>query len=333
MSAPHPDRGADGAGAPRTPLRRAWAHVHGLWPGYQLLAVSPFFLWPLYCLVVLRQMRWEMVFIFVASAPLSFTNRWSRRLMAAIMPFGFTGLSYELMRPLKNVGLTVDNVHVCDLRNYELALFGFGEGASRITLQDYFLAHHAALADLYFAIPYGLFIFIPASYAVYLYFRDYVATLRYMWTFFALNLVGFLTYHLYPAAPPWYFHQYGCHVDLATHASEAVALMRVDQLLGIDWFKGLYGRSSDVFGAIPSLHVAYVSLIVVEGWRLHRWLGRALTLLLAVSTAAAAVYLDHHWVIDVVLGVAYTLAVHPVIRHLFRNVVDDSRLTTENQSS
>ena len=26
---------------------------------------------------------------------------------------------------------------------------------------------------------------------------------RFAWTFFFLNVAGFLTYHLYPAAPPW----------------------------------------------------------------------------------------------------------------------------------
>jgi hypothetical protein len=287
------------------------------------LTLSPFFLWPVYCLFVLRQNRWEMVVTLVGTPFVSFTNRWSRRLMVAILPFGYAGCTYELMRPLQNLGLTTDNVHVCDLRSYELALFGIRSGGARITLQDYFLVHHATAADLYFAVPYGLFIFIPVSYAVYLYFRDYVGALRFMWTFFALNIVGFVTYHLYPAAPPWYFHQHGCAVDLSVHASEAAALMRVDQLLGIAWFKGLYGRSSDVFGAVPSLHVAYVFLIVVEGWRQHRWPGRAFTLLLLTTTSAAAVYLDHHWVIDLLLGMLYTVAVYVPIRHLFRGVVDD----------
>ena len=62
-----------------------------------------------------------------------------------------------------------------------------------------------------------------------------------MWSFFVLNIAGFVTYHLYPAAPPWYFHLHGCTVDLAAPASAGPNLTRVDAWLGISYFAGFTG--------------------------------------------------------------------------------------------
>jgi membrane-associated phospholipid phosphatase len=76
----------------------------------------------------------------------------------------------------------------------------------------------------------------------------------------------------------------------------------------VPYFAGLYGRASDVFGAFPSLHVAYPTLMLAIGWRVQGPLGRALLALFLVWMSISAVYLDHHWVIDIVAGIAYGLA-------------------------
>ena len=167
-------------------------------------------------------------------------------------------------------------------------------------------------------------------YAVYLFRRDYPALQRFTWSFLALNVAGFITYHLYPAAPPWYYHHYGCAVDLATHASEGPNLARVDAWLGIPYFAGMYGRSSDVFGAVPSLHVAYPLLLLIDGFRRHRWLGRVLLVWFYLSMCFAAVYLDHHWVFDIVLGSLYAVVISAldpsrVQRALGRRLAERSR--------
>src|SRR5260221_4921147 len=129
---------------------------------------------------------------------------------------------------------------------------------------------------------------------------------------------GFLTYHLFPAAPPWYYHQHRCAVDLSAAASAGPNLLRVDTFLGIPYFASLYGRSSDVFGAIPSLHVAYPLLMATSGWRLHHALGRTLLVFFYTWMCFSAVYLDHHWVIDILVGSFYALAAALVLPGLDR---------------
>jgi membrane-associated phospholipid phosphatase len=139
-----------------------------------------------------------------------------------------------------------------------------------------------------------------------------------MWAFFVMNVMGFVTYHLYPAAPPWYYHSHGCSVDVLAHASEGPNLARVDQLLGVHYFAGMYGRSSDVFGAIPSLHVAYPLLICIEVWRHVRWPLRLAGVGFFLLMCFSAVYLDHHWVIDVVIGIGYCLVAAGAMRAVQR---------------
>jgi membrane-associated phospholipid phosphatase len=230
---------------------------------------------------------------------LAYCSERTRRLFLAVFPLALLGLTYDAMRYVRDVGLSPARVHVCDLRALDSALFG----RPGWTVHDWVQAHPRVWLDRLCAVPYGTFLFATVAFGLFLYARaPPAAVMRFGWTFFAMSLLGFVTYHLYPAAPPWYFHTHGCTVDLSTHASAGPNLARVDAWLGVRFFGGLYGRSSDVFGSVPSLHVAYPLLILLEGWRWLRPPGRTAAVLFAIWMSVAAVYLDHHWIVDVVLG-------------------------------
>ena len=290
-------------------MTRLWRHMRALWPRWTLLPPLPFLSY--FCVVAWRgEVRAEHVLLCLVVIGLAYTNAASKKLCVGSYPMGLVGLLYDAMKPLRNVGLTPERVHLCDLRAAELALFGVTSGGERMTLQDWFLTHHAAIADVYFAIPYGLYIFAALGFAIYLYRRDFPSLQRFAWGFFVLNIGGFITYHLYPAAPPWYFHAHGCVVDLTAVPNEGVALARVDRLFDMHYFEGMYRRSSDTFGAMPSLHVAYPLIIMLFGYRVLGRVGRALAALFCVTMTCAAVYLDHHWVLDVVAGLTYGVCVY-----------------------
>ena len=295
---------------------RIEAHVRALWPRWPLWPILPFWLLALFW-AVQNKLRWDHIAVAVLVTALAYGSLWTKRLLLGILPIGLVGVLYDAMRVVKNVGLTKNNVHVCDVRAIDQRFFGIDWQGSRVTLHDYLQQHSTPFLDMYCAIPYGIFIGVVIAYAVYLFRRDYPALLRFTWSFLALNVAGFITYHLYPAAPPWYFHRYGCVVDLATRASEGPNLLRVDAWLGVPYFAGVYGRSSDVFGAVPSLHVAYPLLMVLAGFRRHRALGRVLLVWFFLSMCFAAVYLDHHWVFDVVLGSLYAVVIWWSMQRLF----------------
>jgi len=216
-----------------------------------------------------------------------------------------TGILYDAMRLVQRAGVSAQSVHLCDLRARELALFGVTIDGQRVTLHDWFQAHHSPVLDVLCSIPYAAFIAVCVAFAVWLYVRDYPRMVRFGWCFLALNVAAFATYHLFPAAPPWYFHAHGCKVDVLAHASEGPALARVDQMLGVSYFADVYRHSSAVFGAMPSLHCGYAFIVAIEGWATWGAALKSTSVVFAALMGFAAVYLDHHWVLDVLAGGAY----------------------------
>ena len=307
---------------------RLWRHMRMLWPRYTLLPVAPFIVWTLFW-AARGQLRWDHIAVCLIAIVTAYGGRTAKRLYFGVLPLGLVGLLYDAMRFVANVGLSESTVHVCDLRSIELSLFGITSAGVHQTLHDWAQAHARPALDMFFAVPYGIFIFAVLGFEIFLFVTNYRAALRFTWGFLFLNVLGFITYHIYPAAPPWYFHKYGCVVDLHAHASPGANLLRVDEMMGIRYFTGFYGRSSDVFGAVPSLHVAYPLLMAIEGWADRGKLGRAGLVGFYLWMCSAAVYLDHHWVVDVVLGTLYTLLVATLMRRLrfFRsNVSEDPKV-------
>jgi membrane-associated phospholipid phosphatase len=290
----------------------AWRHMTSLWPKWTLAPVLPFWAWVAF-MAARGSARWDQIAVAVAAAGLAYGTPFTKRMFLGLLPLGLVGLSYDAMRFVAHLGVSESTVHLCDLRAVEARWFGIDLGGTRVTLHDWLQVHATPWLDVICAVPYGVFLFVVIGYTVFLFFRDFEAQQRFAWGFLVLNLAGFVTYHLYPAAPPWYFHQYGCTVDLTAAASAGPNLTRVDALLGVPYFSGVYGRSSDVFGAVPSLHVAYPTLMIAVGWPVHRNLGRALLAGFLAWMAFSAVYLDHHWIIDAVAGTSYALVVAALV--------------------
>jgi inositol phosphorylceramide synthase catalytic subunit len=287
---------------------RFFDRVRRRWPGPTILVPLPFVAQAAWALSR-HQLHWEHVAALTFVLALFCGGPRSKKFLVGAYPVGLVGLLYDTMRAYEDVGVSPSTVHVCDLRALELSVAGITVHGERVTLHDWFQAHPSLLVDAICAVPYAMFIYVCVACAVWLYLRDYPRMLRFGWSFFALNVAGFVTYHVYPAAPPWYYHAHGCLVDMHAIASAGPNLTRVDGALGIPYFAGMYGRASDVFGAMPSLHVAYALIVAVEGWPVvpngWRAVGAAFFLLMCFS----AVYLDHHWVLDVLAGIAYCLCV------------------------
>jgi inositol phosphorylceramide synthase catalytic subunit len=293
-------------------IRRMMTHIRALWPGPGVWLTFIFVTWAVASLVA-GHGRWEHVAILLGVPPLAYTSAASKRLFLGLLPMGLLGLVYDLMRWVSGLALTPERVHVCDLRAIDMRIASVVVNGERGSVHDWVQANTVTAFDLICAVPYGTFIYVAVGFAVFLYVKDYPRMRRFGWAFLFVNLAGFVTYQLYPAAAPWYFHTYGCAVDLTARASEGPNLARVDALLGFEYFHAFYGRASDVFGAVPSLHVSYPMLIVLFGWPVMRWPGRVFALTFLASMCTAAVYLDHHWIIDVILGLAYALVVFALI--------------------
>lgn len=259
-------------------------------------------------------LRIEHLLLLGAVAVLAVVGPRTKELLLGLYPFALVGVLFDGMRPYQKVGVTESRVLVCELRSLESRLFGWESGGERFTLHDWFQTHPVRALDVFCAIPYATFILWCVVGAIFLYVKDRPAMRRFAWGFFLLNVTAFVTYHVVPAAPPWYFHAHGCAVDLATKASEGPVLARVDEALGFAYFRGMYSKASSVFGALPSLHCAYPLLLVIEGWRAFGPRMRAAASAYYLAMVFSAVYLDHHWVIDALLGSLYAVAVAVFLR-------------------
>jgi inositol phosphorylceramide synthase catalytic subunit len=271
--------------------------------------IAPFVLYAIYS-AARSDLRVEHFLMIAAVTAFVVIGPRTRALLPGLYPFALVGLLYDAMRPYQTLGVSESRVLLCDLRAVESRFFGSG-GA---TLHDFFLTHHTPALDLFCAVPYATFVLWCIGGAVWLYVKDRPAMLRFAWGFLLLNVMGFVTYHALPAAPPWYFHARGCVVDLATRPSEGPALARVDALLGISYFHGMYAKASSVFGALPSLHCAYPLLLVIEGWRSFGPRLRTAAVAYWLVMVFSAIYLDHHWVLDALLGSTYAVLASLLMR-------------------
>ncbi len=80
-------------------------------------------------------------------------------------------------------------------------------------------------------------------------------------------------------------------------------------MTGLGIFNALYARNSNVFAAVPSLHSAYTLVAFIYAVRSRA--PKAWSVVLAVVTLGiwfTAVYSSHHYIIDVLLGIATALA-------------------------
>ena len=231
-------------------------------------------------------------------------NEKSRLFLKVFLPFALTGVVFDSMRYFYWQGIG-GRVHVAEPYLLERSWFGIGGR----TPNEIFLAHHWDALDLACGFAYLVYVAAYMLPAVLLFLRGRPERARtFAWCFLLVNVMGFATYFVYPAAPPWYVSQYGLGPARMDVRPAAAAAQRFDALLGTHFFDSMYGRGVDVFGAIPSLHVAYPLMAVILSFRIAelRWF-RAPAVLFFFLMCLSAVYLQHHYVIDVVLGMAYAL--------------------------
>jgi membrane-associated phospholipid phosphatase len=270
--------------------------VSALWGKAWLLPLVP----ALYAAGVawIGDLRIEHCLFALYAAALGAIGPRTKRFLVDTSPIIAVAIGFDLVRYIRPLTVLPGRVLGCELRDLDLAVSGVGSGR---TLQESIAAAHAPALDLLFAVPYTIFIYLVFVTATYLFFRDRARMRHYLLAFAVGNYISFVCWLLVPAAPPWYVHAYGCGIDVSVAANPA-GLTRVDELLGIQYYAGFYGRASAVFGAMPSMHCAYPLIGLLTAWRFVGGGARLVHVIYTVVMSAAAMYLDHHWAVDVIAG-------------------------------
>lgn len=268
-------------------------------PGWRLVAVA---IALILCVSMIAAGKWhsEDYFVLPFYAVLPWFGPGARRLSVSITPFLVAGILYDLyglLMPLRGA------VHVSDLYLADLSLFGVGFSGARMLLPDWLALHAHPAIDAVTGAAYILYLAEVFALAIWFHFRDPPRTLVLGIGFLVMNLVGMVLWFSWPAAPPWYVSLHGLGpADMSALPSPA-GTARFDALIGYPLFHGFYARSVNVFGAMPSLHCAYPTLTFLAVRSRNRGLF-AFTLGFAVLVVFSALYLQHHYVLDVIAGIA-----------------------------
>lgn len=224
----------------------------------------------------------------------------TRRLVLGFSIFIVFWILFDYMKAFPNY--MYNTVHIESLYNAEKSLFGIHLGNSVLTPNEYWRLHQHTFLDIVGGFFYLCWIPLPLLFAAWLYYKNRDQFFRFSYTFLLTNLIGFVIYYIFPAAPPWYVHLHGFHFEPHTPGNTA-GLARFDSYFHVHIFEGLYAKSSNVFAAMPSLHASYPLLSFYYG--LKNRIGY-LSILFGLITAGiwfTAVYTSHHYVLDVIAGI------------------------------
>ncbi len=267
-------------------------------------------------IAMLAAQRWhgEHYVLIPLYAALPWFGPGARRLSVAVTPFLVAGILYDLyglLMPFR------PPIHVSDLYLTDLAWFGLSFGDARMLVPDWLALHSSPLVDFVTGAAYILYLAEIFALAIWFHFKDPPRALVLGIGFLVMNLLGMVIWFAWPAAPPWYVSLHGLGpADMAALPSPAGAA-RFDALIGYPLFHNFYSRSVNVFGAMPSLHSAYPTLVFLTARTANRGLA-AFTFGFAALVVFSAMYLQHHYVLDVIAGITTGAVCFVVSRALGR---------------
>lgn len=236
---------------------------------------------------------------------LFYANEKTRKLIIGFSIFIVYWIVYDSMRIIPNY--EVSPVHIQEPYLLEKSLFGISWNGQMYTPNEYFAQAHNHFLDMVTGLFYLNWVPVPLAFGLFLYFTNKHLFTQFSLVFLFTNLLGFVIYYLYPAAPPWYVDLYGFDLHYGVQGNSA-GLARFDAITGIPVFANLYNKNANVLAAIPSLHAAYPVIVLYYG--IQSKLGRinALFVVFMLGIWFSAVYSGHHYVIDVLLGALVAIA-------------------------
>jgi len=224
------------------------------------------------------------------------------------VPFLVLLLSYEALRGFANH--VNNNVHYDMMINWDRSVFG--------ALPTSWLQSHLYFGQLawYDFLLYGLYMMhfiVPLALAILLWKKRPKQYAPFLTGLILLSYAGFVTYILYPAAPPWMASDLRL-IEPITRISSGVW-----SAWGVHDFPSLYDKfAPNPVAAVPSLHAAYpllMWLFLCRAFPQKKW-----TLLFFAYPALiwfGIVYLGEHYVIDAVLGVLYAIVAYVIADKFF----------------
>ena len=250
----------------------------------------------------------------------------AREMLKRLVPFVALLLVYESFRGIAH-NL---NSHV----NYTLApridRLIFGKLPADY-LQRWLWRGHTQWYDIALYIPYMLFFVVPLGLAILVWKTKDHYYWRVVATYMVLFFSAFLTFILFPAAPPWLAAQH--------HAIEPV--VRISSYvwfsLGIHNFPSVYNHiAPNPVAAIPSLHSGCATLFSIFIFKLYgrRW--GLISTLYPILIYIGVVYEGEHYAFDVMAGIVYAVLAYiltPKLITLAQRAIAKSKYSSSTKTA
>ncbi len=229
----------------------------------------------------------------------------TRRFITGFSIFVVFWVLYDYMKAFPNYAYRA--VDIARLYNTEKSLFGINYHGNLLTPNEFWLLNGNSFLDVMCGLFYLCWVPVPLAFAGYLFFQNRRLFFEFSLTFLLVNILGFVIYYLHPAAPPWYVQQHGFAFQPLTMGSTA-QLAKFDNFFGVNIFKSIYAKNSNIFAAMPSLHSAYPVVVLFYAMKNKVSVFNLFFFVIMLGVWFAAVYTSHHYVLDVLAGISVALA-------------------------
>lgn len=258
---------------------------------------------------VVNRSIWTPDVLFLALLVVFVALGQARVFIVRFAPFIILLLAYDSFRGIADDLNTY--VNFWPMISFDMNVFG-GYLPTDV-LQDWWWHGTLDWFDFYFYFLYAIHFVMPVALAVLIWklqpkmYWEFVAALV------GLSFMAFITYIVFPAAPPWMASDLGYIEPIHRISSDIWAAM------GFSDFSRIYSElSPNPVAAVPSLHSAYPLLFVLYFWRLFGVRKTWWLLVYPVSMWIGVVYLGEHYVIDFILGAMYAVAAYYLAKYVAR---------------
>jgi len=233
----------------------------------------------------------------------------ARDFVVRFVPFLGLLIAYDSFRSIADD--LNGTVHYMEMIHFDRWL-GFGQ-LPTVWLQSVLWHGSVQWYDFYFYFLYTIHFLAPVTFAFILWRYRPKFYWPFVWSFVALSFAGFITYVLFPAAPPWLAKELGYIAEPLHRISSDIWWA-----MGVTNYSEIYANlSPNEVAAVPSLHSAYpllgsMFMIAAFGWRKAWWL-----LIYPLSMWVGVTYLGEHYVVDILVAILYVVLAYVAVQRFF----------------
>jgi hypothetical protein len=238
----------------------------------------------------------DKLFVFLLFVFMAFSQ--SLSMIKRLGPFVATILIYESFRSFADK--LNSHVNYSLAPHFDKAVFG---NLPTVYLQNWLWHGHVNWYDYVFYLAYMMHFIIPLALAILIWKTRPKHYWEMLTTYIFVAFGAFLTYFIIPAAPPWLASQ-NHYIQPITRISSNVWYS-----LGLKDFPSFYNHiAANPVAAIPSLHAAWATLLVLFVFKLYGRRFGLISLIYPFLIFVGTIYQGEHYFFDVILGIIYALA-------------------------